>query len=797
MYKANKLNLKLSAISLGVVSLFSASAARADDDEVRALTQPQSTVQVEMIGVDQNSAKFGEYNGLYGHPSGAYPNAALNIRGGGAYTNNEQGNTSRWSVTGDNLGLTSRSANVSIADQGSWNFGVNFDQLQHNTSNSYQTPYNGALGQGTWVLPSNLQGAQTTTPSNANLRNDLQNMNISNTRYNSTVSGTAIIDRNSNITFEYNNLTQSGAKLGAFSSAPSGGTGSSNQVISILPMPTTSQTDTVSLGYSWKDDNKYFGASYFGSFFQNGYNSVSIMPYQTAGTTANGMQTLSTAPNNAFNQLNLNGGYDFSNKTKMTANLSMGQNTQNQGFNGTYDSFMVAGTLPAASMNGLVNTTHADIKLVDQSVKDLALTAAAKYDNRENLSQSNIYGQHPIGGTGETAYLPNTPMSLKQLNLLLSADYRITQAQRINLTASNDNINRSCNQYGGTGSLPITNWSSASNYGVNTSATTSAFNNSSSCVSATSSNENRLIGTYKIKATEDVNVKMSAGYANRKTSWDQSAIVAMPYSTGATYYPTQPMGYNSGNQLGFYPFFEASRKQFIGKASTDWQASDNLSFTLGGKYTNDIYPDSTYGVQNGNSWSLNLDSSYKYAEAGTIVGYATQQNQSRNNNQLYGYYSGITAQANPANGTPYAWQNTLKTTSTTVGLGFKQGDLVGGKITLYGDATMSFSTSQYNTNVPYVTSSTTTCTNPTSGPTCGIVPGIVNNLGVIKLGGVYQLDKNSKIGLAYWYQHLYSNDYYYNGYTSGMNPSSVVPTNQSSPSYSVNVISANYTYTFD
>ena len=173
MYKANKLNLKLSAISLGVVSLFSASAARADDDEVRALTQPQSTVQVEMIGVDQNSAKFGEYNGLYGHPSGAYPNAALNIRGGGAYTNNEQGNTSRWSVTGDNLGLTSRSANVSIADQGSWNFGVNFDQLQHNTSNSYQTPYNGALGQGTWVLPSNLQGAQTTTPSNEILRNDL------------------------------------------------------------------------------------------------------------------------------------------------------------------------------------------------------------------------------------------------------------------------------------------------------------------------------------------------------------------------------------------------------------------------------------------------------------------------------------------------------------------------------------------------------------------------------------------------------------------------------------------------
>ena len=42
-------------------------------------------------------------------------------------------------------------------------------------------------------------------------------MTISSTRYNTTVSGATIVDKNLNFTFEYNNLIQSGAKLQGFS----------------------------------------------------------------------------------------------------------------------------------------------------------------------------------------------------------------------------------------------------------------------------------------------------------------------------------------------------------------------------------------------------------------------------------------------------------------------------------------------------------------------------------------------------------------------------------------------------
>ena len=780
MNNACTFNLRLSAISVGVIALFAAGVALADDQEIKALTQPQSTVQVEMIGVDTNSAKFGEYNGLYGHPSGAYPNGGFNVRGGSAYTNNEQGDTTRYSITGENLGLTSRSANASIADQGSWSVGINFDQLQHNITNSYQTPYNGSVGGQSFLLPSTLQGQNKVT----NSVTGLSNMPISTTRNNTTLSGTAVIDKNSNITFEYNNLLQDGAKLGAFAGAGVGSQGIAES-ISILPNPTKYQTDTVNLAYNWKGDTSHFTASYFGSFFQNAYNGVNWQAFNISAATTQTMQTMSTAPNNAFNQVNLAGGYDFTKTTKLTSNFSMGQNTQNQGFAGSYDAMMTPSGVPTASMNGLVNTLHADAKVTDRSVQDLTLGALVKFDNRDNLTQSNMYQMTPIH-TDEKASVPNTPMSFKQLQLALSGDYKISKDQRMGLNYQNNSVNRWCNQYGSPGTTQA-------NIGAgNTTTTWNSFYNSSSCVSATSSNENKVDANYKLNISEDLKMKAGVGYANRKTQWDQSAIVAMPWKTSAIApggtSGSVPAGYNSGNWVGFYPFFEASRNQYIGKASADWQATEDLTFTLGGKYTNDLYPDSKYGVQNGNSWSLNLDGAYKYAEAGTITAFATQQIMGRNLTNLNTYLN-TSAQTGAQ-----AWNNTLKTSTTTVGVGLKQGDLVGGKLTLLADALVSLANSQYSTNVNYNTG--TACNAPTT-QTCGILPGIQNNLGMIKLGGIYQLDKNSKIGLQYWYQHLYSNDYYYNGYQSGYSPTGVMPTNQNSGSYNVNVISANYTYTFD
>ena len=811
MKNVSKFNLRLSVISVGVIALFSISSAMADDEEIKALTQPKSTVQVEVIGVDQNSAKFGEYNGLYGHPSGAYPNGALNVRGGGAYTNNEQGDTTRWSVTGDNLGLTSRSANATISDQGSWNIGINYDQLQHNITDTYTTPYQGGMNGTSFTLPSSLTGANqlykatstVTTPAGTQQMTAAQlgsfgNMAISSSRFNTTVSGGAIVDPSLNITFEYNHLLQSGAKLGAYGSA--GSTSATNfpnvaaQSVAILPSPTNSTTDTVNLAANWRGENSHLTASYFGSFYQNNVNSVNWQTFLATSSTVSGtaIETMSTAPSNAFNQLNLAGGYDFSNKTKLTGNASIGQNTQNQGFGGTYDKYM-APNVSQPSMNGLVNTTHADLKLTDQSIKDLTLAASAKFDQRDNLTQSNMYGGYSI--TGDLANVPNTPLSTKQTQLALSGDYRLTKDQKLGLLLANNSINRWCNQYGSPGSTQT--GALLPQGGTNTNTTNNSFYNSPNCASATSSNENKADVSYKIKATENIDFKTNIGYAQRKTQWDQSVVTAWPYQTSAVFplpvvgssvtASNQPaVGTNGANQPGYMPFFEASRNQFIAKAGSNWRVSDDLSLSLGGKYTNDTYPDSKFGVQNGYSWSLNFDSTYAYSESGTIAAYVTQQNMQRS---LSNYYSSTSSAGlvTAAGG----WTNNLQTNATTFGLGAKQGGLVNGKVGVAADLTYSMASSRYNTGNYYAP---TTCA---AAGTCGMLPAIQNNLAILKLGSTYELDKNSKLGFMYWFQHLYSNDYYYNGYQYGATPSAVLPTNQTAPSYNVNVFAVNYTYTFD
>jgi hypothetical protein len=50
--------------------------------------------------------------------------------------------------------------------------------------------------------------------------------------------------------------------------------------------------------------------------------------------------------------------------------------------------------------------------------------------------------------------------------------------------------------------------------------------------------------------------------------------------------------------------------------------------------------------------------------------------------------------------------------------------------------------------------------------------------------------------LGYLYRNLRSEDFYYNGLQNGTTPTSVLPTNQTAPSYAVNLVWVSYIYTF-
>jgi hypothetical protein len=294
-------------------------------------------------------------------------------------------------------------------------------------------------------------------------------------------------------------------------------------------------------------------------------------------------------------------------------------------------------------------------------------------------------------------------------------------------------------------------------------------------VVATGTSENKLDTSYRLKATETVDLKFGYLYSDRTTTSDRYARAAFSGNSNAL-----GAGVNGGDVLGYYPWFDASRKQQQVRSSANWQTTDKLSFGLGGRYAVDSYDDSLYGVQNGKSWSLNLDSTYAYSDKGAVSLYATQQFRQRDLVQL-----------NAANTTNY-WTNLLRDEDLTLGLGVKHSDWFGGKLDLGADLNYVIATTRYSTQVPYQSS---TC-GAAATYTCGDLPDIKSRSAQLKLTGSYKFDRQSALQLQYIYARFSSSDYYYNAYQYGYTPTTVLPSNQESGNYLTHVIAAMYRHDF-
>lgn len=772
-YAKVKVGVMALAVEGALVAMF-ATPVLADDQQAAALKAPTNFVEFGASNTSSGSAKFGEYTGL--NKSGVYGIGNFSVRGGDAYGGSD--GTRRWAVTGTDLGLTSRAVGATIGDQGRWNLGIGYDELRHNISDTYQTPYLGSMGGNSFLLPSSF----TTLPLAANTRTlsgprlgSFNNMDISSTRENKSLAGGFNFNRQWDVKFDFNRLDQSGAKLQGFGSAAFGG--ATGERISILPMPTNYQTDTINVALNWVGDKGHATGSYSGSFFRDGYNGVTFQTW--AGAT--NIQTMSTPPNNDFHQFNLNGGYALSARTRLAGGLSYARNTQNMPY--AYDTGLMVTPSPTASLDGSVVTTHADLKLTDQTTRDLALSAGIKYDNRDNRTSSNIYNFNAIDGVHPSNY-PNTPLSIKKTQLELAGDYRFDKTQQVRLAYNHDEIDRKCNQYAV--------WSPPTIVSGNL----STFPSGTNCVTATGSKEDKLSATYRRRVNDTVNLNAGYSYSDRRASFDQNAIAAFIGVNGNPVLnvpaATLVRGLNAGDFRGFNPWFEASRKEQMLKAGVNWQATDTLSVLVSGRYTDDDY-DSALGVQKGNAWGLNLDATYRYGENGSLTAYATQQQRTRDMTNMQRAATSTPLSATIPN--PATWNNSLKDTDTTIGLGFKQGGLMSGRFELAGDLTYSIGKTTYSTTLNYAMLAGVPCTDPTN-LTCGTLPDIRSEMTQFKLNGTYQVDKTGKIAVGYLYRHLNSEDYYYNALQTGFTPSGLLPTNQAAPNYTVNLVYVSYIYSF-
>ena len=745
-----------------------------EESEVYGLTHPNNSVDFGSLYVSQSSARFGQYNGL--NKEGFYGLGALDLRGGPGYDGG--GSALRWWLGGSDLGTTSRTITGKVSEQGKWSVSVGYDELRHNISNTFQTPLQGNPGGNDFTLPANFgsinaasaSGATPAKPGSRDLSptqlNALQTEQEYTTRQNIPVSATYIFSPALSAQIDFKHTEQSGAKLIGTGSQggiplPTGSSPSKGEAINIIMNPTSYTTDNINAALNWMGDKAHLSGGYYGSLFHDNYNSVSwqnaITSVACAGSNCYQNNTMSTAPSNTLHQINLNGGYDFAQTTKLAGGFSWGYNSQNDSFaptsimqpNGTVPSMMQANGLPGSSLNGVVETTHADLKLTDQSIKNLTLTAGFKFNERDNNTKSSIYKWTALDAS--SWYGTNMPFSNRKTQYEAAAAYRLTNNQTLRLGYERESIDRWCNSV-------VT--------GVG-------------CVATPSTNEDKINLSYRLKALDNVNFNASYNYGNRTASFDPSFMFDSYQTSGGG---TNPI--NAGNVQGFSAYPYASRNQNMGKAGVTWQVTQQLDMGVNGSYNYENY-DEMLGVQNKRAASVNFDTTYNYAENNSLTAYFNWQNGFRN------MRSGNNGSASTA--PTNIWTNQLDDTSNAFGLMSRHTGLMGGKLEIIGDVSYALDTSTYATQIYY--QPTSTCGASTS-LTCGTLPPIKNELLSLKLTGNYKVHKNGKISLSYMFQQLNSNDYFYNAQQVGYTPSTMMPTGLQPQSYAVSVAGLTYQLTF-
>jgi hypothetical protein len=291
------------------------------------------------------------------------------------------------------------------------------------------------------------------------------------------------------------------------------------------------------------------------------------------------------------------------------------------------------------------------------------------------------------------------------------------------------------------------------------------------CVQSPRSKEDKLTTGYKLKAGNSVG--LTAGYVYAKRQADFNSSYYNPMQTSA----------EGLQNLGFVPYFDATRTEQLFKAGINWQADTRLNVALNGRYVDDKYG-STLGVQKGHAWGMNLDVSYHYSDNGSVSSYLSAQRRQRD--LLVG------AEQLPMAASTQLWSNVLTDDTDSFGVTAKQKGLMGGKLELTGDLSYSLSKSAYTTSLVNYTS---VLCDP-YGISCGSLPAIKNELLKLKLAATYQVDKTSQVAVGYVYKKLRSDDYYYSAYQLGSTDVTVMPTNQLAPNHAVNVLGVSYIYSF-
>lgn len=744
------------------------------DPEIAALTQPVSQVDVGAGYVSKDSAKFGEYNGL--DKKGGFGILDFDLRGGAGY--GSATDPTRWKVIGTNLGLDVRSLTAEYGQQGRFQVNAGFDEILHNRSDTYQTPYDGAGGTnftlpGNWVTPRVPQVSATglnfrslspvtglapalvsgvvkqpTLAQQAFVNNVMNNdlpafhsvdLHTKRERYDGGFS--YVVNPNWQVKGSVRHEDKTGVKpLGTVSSQVA-------EFSATLPDPIDQSTDQFRLSAEYTSPRGFFQIAYYGSVFKNNVQSFTWQDVSDPTKTA----TMGSAPDNQYHRISMTGAYKFSPSTRLVADLAIARNTQDQSYVTAGQNIQFPLGLPASSLDGLVVTKKANLRLTSRPLKDFSVVAAYKYDDRDNRTPINTYvfqdaneGRASGASTFNAALglAPNTLGSniniynnraySKKLNQAnLDGSYRLGAGQSLNAGYEYQQIDRDCtNAWIDCADAPRTKEDTGrvewAGQFVETVSTRVSYAYSERRVG--NYNENaflslvpmaNVLGTGGAATSGSTVASQSAlAYmiANGLTGYGPLAGFAPPYTGNTLIYGNNggviPQAlYGSRNNINELPgmrrFNMADRNRDKVRSLVNWEATEKLSFQAGVDFNRDDYANSVFGLKSARSSALNLEGTFAPTDDLSASFYYTYEDiRSKTAGDAYGSNSNASSVNGFTGITPVAcyatilernlngkqdpclqWSTDMRDKVDTLGLTVRKTGLVGGRLSLGGDLT--------------------------------------------------------------------------------------------------------------
>ena len=532
--------------ALGVLSTSIPALAAVDTTQWKCESCPYpkgaaGSVEAGVGVVSKDSAKFGDYTGLQDKGGHAVLGGTLRYRG-------ETGYYADLSAT--DLGLSSRSLAAQSGHEGQYSLRIAYDAVPRFFGDGAMTPFIGSGGS-VLTLPAGFPADFT---SGMPLASTLQPVEIGFDKKRLDLSGTLVRFQNWTYRASYTRDVRDGTR-------PLTGSFFSNAAQFAAPVDQV--TDQLEVSASYATRRLQASLAYQISRFQNGPESLTWdNPFSPVGPGATRGQ-LALAPDNQMHQITGSAGYEITPTIRASADFAYGRLTQNEPYlASTLNSALAPSVpqLPAASLDGRVDTFNGNVKVTATPMADLRLSASYARNVRDNKTARSSYPQVATDMFYNGQTRENTPFDLTQDRFKLDADYRGIEQVKLSAGAAQDYRSRPFHEV------------------VKTRETT-------------------LWGRVGVQASDDVSLSLKVAFADRNNS---------------TYGVATWFGAPENPLLRKYQL--AERKRSSAGVRADVALADGMSLGVDADISVDDYTDSAVGLTYGRNSGVGADLSAALSE---------------------------------------------------------------------------------------------------------------------------------------------------------------------------------------